>query len=558
MSTLPEATKKISKISRSRTKIANKVIAFEEILSSNRGSMSERGASKLVDVPNSTMQSWRIKKSSAQICPELNEFLSGAVGQKFIHTLFMAVYIVVHYGCGGVRALKDFLHLSKLNLFIASSEGALQAFSVRCEEHIISFGYSQEKLLAEKMKRRKISAGLDEIYRGRHPCLVAIELVSGYILVEKFTEDRTAETWTNELKPRLEEINVEVDQVVSDLAGSIRAVAKEIGASHTPELFHAQHEITKATSAGLAAQEKKIAQELLQAENQLEKAIKKHGESSVQVKEATIKRNLKQFGYQLKRERSQKVRTAKKDLGALVHPINIETGNMRTAENAREECDKHLTTIEKCAKEAELSPSSQKGLAKARRAFEGIMGYLTFFFIWWTAFLDTIAPDKRSFFKEVVFPLSYLQMIWKRLKSSQREALSPLKTCLEKRFRENSYSEAEKDTLMGQGRMCAEKFQRSSSCVEGRNGMLSLYHHRFHRLNERSCKALTVVHNFHKTRSDGTTAAERFFGSRHESLFESLVSNVRIPGMPLAQSHNKTKREQKPLNLEKHLEKRVA
>ena len=63
MSTLPEATKKISKISRSRTKIANKVIAFEEILSSNRGSMSERGASKLVDVPNSTMQSWRIKKS---------------------------------------------------------------------------------------------------------------------------------------------------------------------------------------------------------------------------------------------------------------------------------------------------------------------------------------------------------------------------------------------------------------------------------------------------------------------------------------------------------------
>lgn len=131
----------------------------------------------------------------------------------------------------------DFLHLSQLDQFIASSEGALHAFSVRCEKHMISFGLSQERLLAEKMKRRKISVGLDEIYRGSHPCLVDIELVSGYILVEKFTKDRTMETWRNKLKPRLDEINVEIDHVVSDLAGSIRAVAKEMGAMHTPELF---------------------------------------------------------------------------------------------------------------------------------------------------------------------------------------------------------------------------------------------------------------------------------------------------------------------------------
>jgi len=31
------------------------------------------------------------------------------------------------------------------------------------------------------LKSGKITAGLDEMFRGRHPCLVAIEIVSGYL-----------------------------------------------------------------------------------------------------------------------------------------------------------------------------------------------------------------------------------------------------------------------------------------------------------------------------------------------------------------------------------------
>src|SRR3989344_5920377 len=61
-------------------------------------------------------------------------------------------------------------------------------------------------------------------------------------------------------------------------------------------------------------------------------------------------------------------------------------------------------------------------------------------------------------------------------------------------------------------RQCAAVFQRSSSCVEGRNGVLSLKHHALHRLNANKSQALTVLHNFFTSRRDGTTAAERFFG----------------------------------------------
>ena len=51
-------------------------------------------------------------------------------------------------------------------------------------------------------------------------------------------------------------------------------------------------------------------------------------------------------------------------------------------------------------------------------------------------------------------------------------------------------------------RECAQLFQRSSSCVEGRNGQLALRHHSVHRISNRKLAALTAVHNYFIKRSD--------------------------------------------------------
>ena len=56
--------------------------------------------------------------------------------------------------------------------------------------------------------------------------------------------------------------------------------------------------------------------------------------------------------------------------------------------------------------------------------------------------------------------------------------------------------------------------------------------HRFHYLSEKTLKVLSIVHNFGARRNDdGSTAAERFFGSTHDDL-GYLVENVKIPGRP--------------------------
>ena len=81
---------------------------------------------------------------------------------------------------------------------------------------------------------------------------------------------------------------------------------------------------------------------------------------------------------------------------------------------------------------------------------------------------------------------------------------------------------------------CADLFVRTSSYVEGRNGQLSLHHHRTHHITPALLKALTVIHNYVLTRRDGTTAAERFTGQKHEDLFAHLVTVIMPPARPRA------------------------
>ena len=95
---------------------------------------------------------------------------------------------------------------------------------------------------------------------------------------------------------------------------------------------------------------------------------------------------------------------------------------------------------------------------------------------------------------------------------------------------------------------CVQVFQRSSSCVEGRNGRLLLKFHAFRRLNARTLKVLTVLHNFFIRRPDGTTAGERFFEQKPKDIFTWLLVKVEFDQRP----RKKHKRRAKA-NLEKQV-----
>ena len=59
--------------------------------------------------------------------------------------------------------------------------------------------------------------------------------------------------------------------------------------------------------------------------------------------------------------------------------------------------------------------------------------------------------------------------------------------------------------------------------------MDSLKFHAFRRVNPRTLKVLTILHNFFIRRIDGSTAAERFFEQKPRSLFTWLLDKVELP-----------------------------
>lgn len=143
----------------------------------------------------------------------------------------------------------------------------------------------------------------------------------------------------------------------------------------------------------------------------------------------------------------------------------------------------------------------------------------------------------------MIFSLVYFKINWRKFSKDEKKNIQEILNNLEAKLSNVECSEELKILWMQKAKELVLKFQRSSSCVEGRNGMFSLFYHCFHRLNPRALKVLTIIHNFDSRRSDGTTAAERLFEAKHENLFESLVANVRIPGKPQKQNHGVKKRQ---------------
>jgi len=137
-----------------------------------------------------------------------------------------------------------------------------------------------------------------------------------------------------------------------------------------------------------------------------------------------------------------------------------------------------------------------------------------------------------------LIPAYYCQIAATKASTSQeRERLRELSQSIFARARSPTGVWAALDPqirhdLEQKAQQCAQIFQRSSSCVEGHNGHLSLKHHALHRLTCSRLKALKVLHNYAAYRTDRTTAAERFYGQPPRDIFMWILDRLNLPARP--------------------------
>jgi hypothetical protein len=202
------------------------------------------------------------------------------------------------------------------------------------------------------------------------------------------------------------------------------------------------------------------------------------------------------------------------------------------------------------AEEAQLSESGRKRIEKARRLIESFVATIAFFHLcvqMWVSELRLTVEVEEVVLKELI-PAFYLQRAARKLPTAEERAkVMALYQPMLERIRGpgavlSQLAAEDRARIERVAEQAADLFQRSSSCVEGRNGQLALRHHSLHRLSNGKLVALTVAHNYYLTRSDGTTAAERFFGAKPRDMFGWLVDHLDVPARPAAKrSKNRCK-----------------
>lgn len=137
------------KLFRSQIVVATKRIAYQELRHPDN-KISQREACKLIRVPRGTFQRWENQPNRLN-CPSLMEqdFFQSPEGAMCIHRIVLAAALTIRYGSSGIRGIQEFLKLSKLDLWAASSTGALHTWVKKIEENIVQFGSEQSRNLSE-------------------------------------------------------------------------------------------------------------------------------------------------------------------------------------------------------------------------------------------------------------------------------------------------------------------------------------------------------------------------------------------------------------------------
>jgi hypothetical protein len=535
-----------------RLDAAQGVIDFE---AAKKKAISQREFARESGIPRTTMQGWVGRKEQLDAPADHVAFFEGPAGQKVLHGLLIAAHLT--FGkCGpdGIRRISLFFERAGLSPFVGLSYGAQQAFAHAMDNNILLYGDEQRQQLAS-MPPKNITLAEDETFFPE-TCLVAMDPVSGFIFLEKFADNRDSGTWTESLQASIKGLPVTVIQTVSDEAKGLVKHAKELGAQHTPDLFHPLNDIYKAIGPTLNA--KLRAAEKVYEASQLETLVQideryKYGASinergpgrppnfDDRIRTASEAETTSMDSLKALADVKEQLKATVNSISDIYHPVDLTTGKPRTTAEAEQSFEQSFDVLADIADDLDVGERGQELLAKARRMIPAMIQAIGFFSESITAMLSAakLAPDLIPFLLNCLIPLAYLQMAAAKAKGKRRETIrttieslsniahapaSPLTTA----------PESIRLYLLQLAQQCAEIFQRSSSCVEGRNGLLSLYHHAGRDLSPMRLRILQILHNYDIKRQDGTTAMERLSGTKPPDLFTWLLLRQPLPPRPAA------------------------
>lgn len=345
--------------------------------------ISERQAATERKVPRTTLQAWRTWHDSLDICPHVAEFFQSGPGLAFVHRLVVGFHLVcVEVGACGIRLACLFLKLTGLDRFVAASYGTQHQVNCQVEAAMVAYRQTETARLAKDMPRKDITVTQDETFTGGL-CLVGSEPVSNCIILAQLAQRRDQAAWNALMAPALAQLNCHVMQSTSDEApGLLAYVAHHLEAHHSPDVFHVQHELSKAVCAPMATQERvahKTATAAQEQLNQVQAHLHTAGDEPAKrgpgrppqapVSLEQAQQALEAASREHERLAQQREHVAKsiRGIGHDYHFVDLERGVRRNGQLIAADIQAHIEQIRAIAQHEGLSQSCVERIEKAER-----------------------------------------------------------------------------------------------------------------------------------------------------------------------------------------------
>jgi hypothetical protein len=528
---------------------------LEEFQGLRGQAVSERDAAKRLGVPRTTLQAWKSNAATIDADPAVVAFFESQPGLAFLHRLGVALHVVFVEWCAcGIRPVCRFLKLTRLDRFIASSYGSQQRVNVAVQNQIINHADSETARLAKTMPEKDITVAMDETFTGGLT-LVAIEPESNFLVLEEPSKARDSNAWEEAMDKALADFKCKVIQMSSDQGTGLLAYAENVlGAHQSPDLFHVQQELSRAVSGPMAAKVRAAEQAAEKAKGNFVKtriaaveyliALDARGPGRPPDWDARtnhLATEMKRAAAETERLENarQGLRAEVKGVGTDYHLVDLATGDRLGSSVVLANLQQRIDNIRAAATAEGLGEKSMARIAKAERVLPQMAATIDFVSGYVCQKVDKLALTCRQayLFHAKLIPAAYLERVAARRNKEEGAPLLATAAGLA------SSAFAMDGPLAGldseaQARLTAEAdrlagiFRRSSSCVEGRNGVLSFRHHGLRGIPLRKRRCLTALHNFFIERTEGNTAAKRFFEQKPRDLFHAVLAAVDVPRRP--------------------------
>lgn len=438
------------------------------------------------------------------------------------------IYIFGIQGGIGMNTIARFFILVRLDKHIGVSPTSLYCVVSRIEELILAYNDKNEHA---KDGLIQVIVGADETFFEK-VILVLMDLSSGYIVLEEPAEDRSFSTWKDKGLQALQRLGLEAGYMVSDNAKALAKLALEgLGCRRIPDLFHACHEVVKLLGTRFASKAARIQRKLSKALvtldlfKELNKSPEKIEAQEQLVAQLRIEQNRILDG-------QRRYYDSLHELSKILHPFCLLQHTSQNSKEAEEDLNQVLDMLQALSEEYGIKDSKNR-IEKVRKQIPELAQVID---LWWLWVKESLAGSPlpkqlESWLLEYLLPLCYwqaqvLHTSSKELRKTYKKAYQQAQEHLQSHQLTSVLHPKEFTRWQSWAKWIVTKFQRSSSAVEGRNGVLSRMNHTQRSIPLRRLNVLTVVHNFGIHREDGTTAAQRLFGEEFPDLFDWIVEHI--------------------------------